>query len=75
MTGVAGGYAIETHGEIDMTTVSPTERAAKVNWLVTACGILLPNNIEDDIIEAFWERASTEKGAHCVPVTVRKALQ
>jgi len=71
---VADGYAIEHNGEIDMTTVSPTERAAKVNWLVTACGLVLPD-VEDDIIEAFWERASTEKGAHCVPVTVIKALQ
>lgn len=72
---VAGAYAIECGGDIDMTTVSLTERAAKINWLVTACEVMLPNSMDDDLIEKIWDRFATEAGAQCVPVTVRKNTQ
>lgn len=72
---VAGGYAIEHEGAIDMTTVSQTERGAKINWLVTSCGIMLPDSMEDPLIEKIWERFSFVEGAQCVAITVRKQIQ
>jgi hypothetical protein len=69
---VAAAYAVEHRGEIDLTTVYPTERGAKLNWLVTACGVLLPDSMTDDLIEKIWRKLSTDQKAVCIQVTIER---
>ena len=65
------GYAIRTPaGGIDITTVSPTERAAKVNWLATACDTLVTRSADDGIIESMFAREAEHVQAQCIPVSV-----
>ena len=64
------GYAIKQYGEIDVRTVSPTERAAKVNWLVVDRKMLVTNSARDDQIERAWEHLSKEAFAECVRVKI-----
>lgn len=40
---------------LDVRTVSPTRRAAIINWLVVVAGILVTSNHNDDQINAMWE--------------------
>jgi hypothetical protein len=66
------GYAIKQHGEIDVRTVSPTERAAKVNWLVVDRNMLITNSARDDQIERAWEHLHKEGFAECVRVKIEE---
>lgn len=50
----ATGYAIMDGNFIRVETVSPTRRAALVNWLVVE-GFVVSSNATNDDIEAVWE--------------------
>ena len=54
-------YAVAKNGEIDARTVGPTERSAKVNWLVTTAGIMVGAHWTDEAIDFAWKEA---RGAH-----------
>jgi hypothetical protein len=61
------GFAVVNAGQIDVRTVSPTQRAAQVNWLFTH-GFPVFNYETDEQIEAHWKR---RKGAaEIVAVTI-----
>lgn len=47
----ATGYAVVQSGEILVATVSATERAAKVNWLVVIPGVAVSADWSDRRIE------------------------
>ena len=50
----AFGYAIVHNGEVIVKTISPTERAAKVNWLVVEFGLAVTRWATDRSIENAW---------------------
>jgi len=58
MTDTAYGFAVQHGTEIDVRTVSPTERAAKVNHLVANCGLPILASDTDAIIERVWKQTS-----------------
>lgn len=52
----AEGYAVVEDGKINVSTVSETERAAVVNWLVVARNQLVTRSATDEqIAQAFKE--------------------
>lgn len=56
MTPTAKGFAMKTHaaGVIDVRTVSPTQRAAKVNALALYSGHTPTEGWSDAVIEREW---------------------
>jgi hypothetical protein len=65
----AEGYAIVEDGKIDVRTVSPTRRAAIVNFLVVSRGAFITNAMTDDIIDSIWrDRAN---GAYVIGVDIK----
>lgn len=57
---MAEGWAVTTsNGDIEVSTVSPTRRAAIVNWLVVACSIMIRNSHSDADIEEIWRKNRT----------------
>lgn len=65
-------YAIKVGDTIDLTTVSPTARAAKVNWLCTACGLMVTMLGTNEYIESTFRRkvAAAAAKVECVLVEV-----
>lgn len=49
-----GLAVLEENGTINVRTVSPTRRAAIVNWLCTERGMLATHIATDSSIEAAW---------------------
>lgn len=47
-------YAIVDRGAAIINTISDTERAAKVNWLVVSCGVTVRAYATDRSIENAW---------------------
>jgi len=68
----SGAYAIEQRGEILTNTISSTERAAKVNWLVTECGIPIFGATTDETIEYWWKDLSSHRNAQCIAITIER---
>jgi len=66
------GYAIKQGGCINVATISSTERAAIVNWLVVECKLLITNSARDDQIQHAWEHLSQERGATCIKVKIEE---
>jgi methyl coenzyme M reductase beta subunit len=64
----ARGYAVIEQGQIDIRSVSPTRRAAIVNWLVTAKRLVATHNTTDEQIERAWQ--AHKGGAEAVIVTI-----
>lgn len=64
----ADGWAIIEDIGIDVRSVSPTRRAAIVNWLVTRKGIMIYHTTTDEQIEAMWK--ATHDDAEAMPVKV-----
>jgi hypothetical protein len=52
---IDGYAAVDRNGKIDVHTVSPTERGAMVNWLVTTARILVTNAWSDERISMCFE--------------------
>lgn len=65
-------YAIARNNEIDVRTVSPTERAAKINWLVVHCGYPVFNSTPDEHIDAAWLAFSVHHKSECLTVTIER---
>jgi hypothetical protein len=68
------GWAVIADGEINVKTVSPTRRAAIVNWLTVDLGFLIHNHHTDEQIESAWEYGRPEKrGARVAEVVIFEA--
>lgn len=65
----AVGYAVVSFGAIDVTTISPTERGALVNWLVTSARIPMYAWTTDEEIFKTW-RSVKGRDAHLMPVSI-----
>ena len=66
----AEGWAVVENGEINVKTVSPTRRAAIVNWLVVDHDVMITRHTADRTIEAEWLARHPEE-TDAVPVTIR----
>lgn len=67
------GFAhVDKYGVIDIATVSPTERAAMVNAIVTLSGgVLIPRDtMEYSEIEARYLNLAVATGGSIKPVTI-----
>lgn len=51
---VTGWAVVDVNSEIDARTVSPTRRAAIVNWLTVSCRLFITTRHTDDDIENIW---------------------
>lgn len=71
MIASAGGYAIIDGDFLKVDTVSSSERAAKVNWLMTK-GVMLLDHHPDSAVEMLWRRAEEQFNIECVKVTITK---
>lgn len=68
----ADGWAVIECTGIDVRSISPTRRAAIVNWLVTRRGVGIYHTTTDDQIEGMW---TAERGdADVKPVKIRASL-
>lgn len=54
------GYAVIVNGKIDVSTISETERSAKVNWLVANRKCFIYNGDTDERINELWDIYSEE---------------
>jgi hypothetical protein len=69
----AKGYAITELNDrsgvrIKVDTISATERGAKINWLVTDCGIIIYAGHTDKQIEALFQEYSMARGMKCIAI-------
>ncbi len=48
------GFGVVDDDGLDLRTVSPTERAAKINWLVTRAARRISSSTTDEQIETMW---------------------
>jgi hypothetical protein len=60
----------EPGGFIIIETVSPTERAAMVNWLVVRAGLMITEDWTDARIRAAFAGASQARGVELIRVQV-----
>ncbi len=63
------GYAIVSFDQLDVSTISPTERGAIVNWLVTSARIPVSAWSQDDEIFRTW-RTMKGRDHHLMPVSI-----
>jgi hypothetical protein len=70
----ARGWAVVQNGELLVKTVSPTRRAAIVNWLVVEGGLFVQDAWSDAMIETAWEHAHSFKNAELAEVTIRAGV-
>lgn len=63
-------WAVVQHGEINIKTVSPSRRAAIVNWLHVEQGIMCTVLADDLQIERAWKQLSAPSGAKVHQVIV-----
>lgn len=68
----AGAWAVinSFNGEINVRSISPTRRAAIVNWLVVEEQLPIMALHSDEEIEEIWKHFG--KHAECVQVTVTR---
>ena len=67
----AKGWAVVQKGELLVRTVSPTRRAALVNWLVVEAAVRVGADWNDARIEHAWECCRLGRGAEAVAVTIK----
>lgn len=67
------GWAVIENEQINLRSVSPTRRAAIVNFLVTDRGRYISNSTSDHEIEAMFSR--DRRGATAVEVTIEVAAR
>lgn len=65
----AKGFAIAFKGELLVSTVSPTERAAKVNALVTMAGVMIYQTTTDEQINSMFDQM-VKQGVALIPVAI-----
>ncbi len=66
-------YAVVTENGTEIATVSETQRAAKVNWLVVACRIHISRTHSDNDIDQLWNQHHGE--ARITGVEVSRRVQ
>jgi len=64
------GYAVRTPLGIDVKTVSPTKRAAQVNWLVACAGIMVSNSATTEQIDSLFEAKTQDTDTRLVAVLI-----
>lgn len=70
------GYAVcDRSGGILVQTVSPTPRAAQVNWMVAALGMLAQNDWPDEMIADAFARLSGRLQHRLVRVAISETPQ
>ena len=75
MTAKADGWAvINRHNAIEVRTVSPTRRAAILNWLLTDRGLMATHVATDKLIERQWELDSADFCARVARVTIEEVV-
>ena len=67
----AHGYAVIHGGQINVATVSPSEIAAKINWLCAERGVLTLAAVTNEQIERAWE--AKRDTARVEPVVITTA--
>lgn len=72
MSATTGWAVVSAAGEIDVATVSPSRRAAIVNWLFMRAGREITRYHLDDQIEGWWQKASAQSGVQVVEVSVER---
>ena len=73
MTIEAEGWAvIDGQGVLNVRTVSPTRRAAIVNWLLTDKGLMAFDVATDEQIERQWQFDSKDCGARLTRVSIQE---
>ena len=65
-------WAVVFEGETQVATVSKTQRAATVNWLVVHHNIMILNRHTDQDITQMWQKHSGE--ARVVPVKIHRQI-
>ncbi len=68
---IASGWAATERGEIAVDTVSPTRRAAIVNWLVTRKKELILADTTDAQTEAPWFKYYGERDVKEVTIETK----
>lgn len=66
------GFVVVSFGQIDIATVSPSERGAMVNWLVSSARIPIYAWTTDDEIFKTW-RGCKGRDNHLMPVRIAAA--
>lgn len=64
------GWAVVQDGKIMVRTVSPTRRAAIVNWLYTYGGRTVLDRHSDKEIDAMWLTATAKSAVTVCEVTI-----
>ena len=67
---MTGAYAVIETELIDVATVSSTQRAAKVNWLVVHHSCPIYQTTTDGEIEEMWKRWSGDASVKRVDIVV-----
>lgn len=69
---MTNAYAAKVDGALNLATVGPHERSAKVNALLVLFNIMPKDGWTDEFIEARWaeamERLAREKPQHTVEI-------
>jgi hypothetical protein len=66
-------YAVKHNGQIDVRTVGPTERSAKVNWL-WVMGVQVLNSFSDELIVQIFKKAAEVHHQECVEVEITEVI-
>jgi hypothetical protein len=66
------GFAIKQNGIIDVKTISPTEQAAWINWLLVECFLPVRADAPINLVRKAWERFAKERSATCIQVEIRE---
>jgi hypothetical protein len=64
------GWAAVQDGNILVETVSPHDRAAMVNWLVTRAGFMVPAGMGDFAIREHFDRLAKPEGVSVKRVNI-----
>lgn len=72
----AQGFAVADDTGILVKTVSPTRRAAIVNWLITECGVMVSNSFTEGEVERLFSTHQQEKpGAEVIEVEIMQVFR
>ena len=70
-TALSEAWAVVHKDAINIRTVSPTRRAAIVNWLVVERDYLITNARTDEQIETLWELECEDETVEQVHVSLK----
>ena len=67
----ASGWAVIENGEINVRSVSPTRRAAIVNFIATDRGVMHRARHTDALIEDVWQKLKGDADVFEIRITQR----